>query len=64
MDGLDFVRWNANKFTSTAAWSAGNFTADGVVDGADFILWNANKFTSLLPTTGSRAQGRDRDDPD
>jgi alpha-tubulin suppressor-like RCC1 family protein len=44
--GQDFIRWNANKFTSTAAWCGGDFNADGVVDGLDFVLWNDNKFTS------------------
>ena len=29
-----------------AAWSAGDFNADGFVDGLDFIIWNDNKFTS------------------
>lgn len=46
VDGLDFIEWNANKFTSVAAWCAGDFTADGTVDGLDFIEWNGNKFTS------------------
>jgi hypothetical protein len=46
VDGQDFVEWNANKFTATAAWCAGDFNADGLVDGQDFLLWNANKFTS------------------
>ena len=46
VDGLDFIAWNENKFTSTAAWCSGDFTADGVVDGLDFIEWNNNKFTS------------------
>ncbi len=44
VDGSDFGRWNANKFTSVAAWSSGDFDADGVVDGSDFGIWNANKF--------------------
>ena len=34
-----------NKFTSVAAWCAGDFNADGIVDGLDFIDWNENKFT-------------------
>ena len=46
MDGLDFLEWNDNKFTNTAAWCSGDFSADGVVDGQDFLLWNFNKFTS------------------
>ena len=44
VDGIDFVAWNDNKFTATAAWSAGDFNADGAIDGQDFILWNENKF--------------------
>ncbi len=46
VDGLDFIIWNAHKFTSTAAWCSGDFNADGFVDGLDFIIWNAHKFTS------------------
>jgi hypothetical protein len=46
VDGLDFIEWNNNKFTNTAAWSAGDFNVDGIVDGLDFIEWNNNKFTS------------------
>jgi ELWxxDGT repeat protein len=42
----DFDIWNANKFTSVAAWSRGDFNADGVVDGSDFGIWNAHKHTS------------------
>lgn len=47
VDGLDFVVWNANKFTSVAAWCSGDFTADGMVDESDFVLWNENKFMSF-----------------
>ena len=46
VDGLDFIEWNANKFTPVAEWCAGDFNADGFVDGLDFIIWNANKFQS------------------
>ncbi|MEM8679129.1 MAG: family 16 glycosylhydrolase [Planctomycetota bacterium] len=46
VDGLDFVAWNGDKFTATAAWCSGDFNADGLVDGADFVIWNTNKFTS------------------
>ncbi len=46
VDGQDFIRWNAHKFTSSAKWSDGDFNADGVVDGQDFILWNFRKFPS------------------
>lgn len=46
VDGLDFIIWNANKFTSQAAWCSGDFNADGLIDGLDFVIWNANKFMS------------------
>ncbi|MEM7314321.1 MAG: hypothetical protein AAF497_14320, partial [Planctomycetota bacterium] len=46
VDVSDFNNWNANKFTSNAAWCSGDFNADGVVDVSDFNNWNANKFTS------------------
>ena len=46
VDGVDFIAWNMNKFTNTAAWCSGDFTADGSVDGVDFIAWNMNKFMS------------------
>ena len=46
VDGSDFGIWNANKFTTTAAWCSGDYNADGAVDGSDFGIWNANKFTS------------------
>jgi hypothetical protein len=46
VDGLDFIVWNAHKFTSGNDWATGDFTGDGVVDGLDFIVWNENKFTS------------------
>ncbi len=46
VDGVDFVAWNANKFSTSLSWDAGDFNADGFVDGNDFIAWNANKFTS------------------
>ena len=57
VDGLDFIAWNAHKFTSTAAWCNGDFNADGTVDGLDFIRWNANKFqasdTMAVPEPGT-----------
>jgi hypothetical protein len=43
VNGADFDVWNANRFTSQAAWCAGDFNADGAIDGADFGHWNANK---------------------
>ena len=46
VDGVDFIEWNANKFSSTGQWSLGDANADGVTDGSDFIVWNANKFMS------------------
>jgi hypothetical protein len=46
VDGLDFIAWNAHRFTNTAEWCAGDFNADGIVDGLDFVLWNSNKFQS------------------
>jgi hypothetical protein len=46
VDGQDFIEWNENKFTGTAAWCSGDFNADGFVDGQDFILWNTFKFMS------------------
>ena len=56
VDGSDFIIWNANKFTSSAAWCSGDFNADGVVDGSDFIKWNANKFTSADATVKAVAE--------
>ena len=46
VDVSDFMSWNANKFTATAAWCSADFTADGLVDVRDLNLWNSNKFTS------------------
>ena len=46
VDGLDFIEWNDNKFTSSGKWSLADFTADGNTDGLDFIEWNNNKFMS------------------
>ncbi len=46
VDGSDFGIWNANKFTTVAAWCSGDFNASGSVDGSDFGIWNSNKFTS------------------
>jgi hypothetical protein len=46
VDGVDFVNWNNNKFTSNAAWCSGDFDASGIVNGADFVIWNSNKFTT------------------
>ncbi len=44
VDGVDFIIWNANKFSASSLWSRGDFNADGFVDGVDFIFWNSNKF--------------------
>lgn len=46
VDGLDFSAWNADKFTATVAWTAGNYSADSMVDGLDFTIWNSFKFQS------------------
>jgi glucosylceramidase len=59
VDGLDFIAWNASKFTIGRRWSQGEFNGDGVIDGQDFIVWNGNKFTSsdevsILPEPGTR----------
>ena len=43
VDEADLEVWFANRFTVTAAWSAGDFTADGFVDGSDFNLWIGNR---------------------
>lgn len=51
VDGLDFIEWNAHKFTTNSNWCEGDFNADGFVDGLDFIEWNANKFTAQGPIT-------------
>ena len=48
VDGVDFIKWNDNKFNSNPAWCAGDFNADGLVNGGDFIVWNDHKFTSAL----------------
>ncbi len=46
VDGIDFIQWNASKFTNTGKWSLADFDGSGFTDGSDFILWNANKFQS------------------
>ncbi len=46
VNGADFLTWNENKFSATAAWCAGDFNGDGFVDGLDFLMWNSNKFSS------------------
>ncbi len=46
VDGIDFIQWNAGKFTNTGKWSLADFDGSGFTDGSDFILWNANKFQS------------------
>ena len=46
VDGIDYLAWNENKFTSLPDWCGGDFNADGIIDGLDFLLWNDNKFTS------------------
>ncbi|MGB0716872.1 MAG: hypothetical protein ACPGXK_13400, partial [Phycisphaerae bacterium] len=49
VDGLDFIIWNASKFTTNPAYCSGDANADGLVDGQDFIIWNANKFSASAP---------------
>ena len=46
VDGLDFVVWNDNKFTSGTGWASGDFNGDGITDGVDFTIWNSFKFQS------------------
>ena len=46
VDGSDFNRWNANKFSTSSNWTDGDFSLDGAIDGSDFNVWNANKFTA------------------
>ena len=48
VDGSDFNRWNANKFTASSNWTDGDFNLDGVIDASDFNIWNSNKFTSSI----------------
>lgn len=61
VDGVDFVVWNAHKFTQDSRWCRGDFNADGSVDGQDFIIWNDNKFQSSGgPDGGGRALPRSR----
>ncbi len=50
VDGLDFIIWNAHKFTvdANAGWCGGDFNADGFVDGADFVIWYSHKFQSSM----------------
>jgi hypothetical protein len=44
VDGVDFNIWNANNSMPIAAWSRGDFTANGVVNNADFDVWYLNRF--------------------
>ncbi len=46
-DGVDFIVWNSNKFTTANAYCSGDINMDGFVDGQDFIEWNSNKFQSI-----------------
>lgn len=46
VDAQDFIVWNNNKFTLTAAWCRGDLNADGRVDALDFVEWNDHKFMS------------------
>ncbi len=40
VDGLDFIAWNAHKFTTGGGWCGGDFDSNQIVDGLDFIVWN------------------------
>ncbi len=68
VNGGDFLIWNANKFSSTAAWCMADFNADGQTDGSDFLIWNANKFQNsdvgnvLNPMAAETSVGFDRED--
>jgi subtilisin-like proprotein convertase family protein len=53
VDGVDFLAWNAHKFT-TGGWAQGNFNLDSAVDGLDFLLWNSNKFQSTISPTSAQ----------
>jgi hypothetical protein len=44
VDIIDWHHMNWHMFTSSAAWSSGDFNADGVIDGSDVGLWNKNKY--------------------
>ena len=46
VDGIDFIIWNLNRFTSTGAWCQADFNADGTTDGSDFVIWNNSRFRS------------------
>jgi hypothetical protein len=55
-DGLDFARWNTNKFMPSDPvhpWSNGEFNGDGFKDGLDFALWNIDKFIYVGPAPKS-----------
>jgi hypothetical protein len=56
VDTQDFAIWNANRFTSEAAWSRGDFNADGVVDGSDFNVWLKNRFERVPPAVAANAK--------
>ncbi|MEM8677898.1 MAG: choice-of-anchor Q domain-containing protein [Planctomycetota bacterium] len=57
VDGQDFLVWNLNKFTATAAWSQSDFNADGQTDGQDFVIWNMFKFQESDKEEALRSQG-------
>ncbi len=61
VDGVDFVTWNAAKFTATPAWCSGDFDASGFVDGVDFVVWNANKFQTADVSEPGRSKHRMED---
>jgi hypothetical protein len=43
VDGLDYLIWNANKFTA-GGWAKGDFNGDRLVDASDYIIWNQYKW--------------------
>ena len=47
VDVIDWHHMNWHLFTSSTAWSSGDFNADGVVDGSDVALWNINKYQEV-----------------
>ena len=60
VDGSDFGRWNAAKFTNNTNWCDGNFNADLVVDGSDFGLWNSQQVHQCR-RRGTRERGNSPD---
>jgi len=54
VNGTDHTIWFNNRFTSVAAWSQGDFTANGKIDIRDWNVWNQHKFiVSVLASSES-----------